>query len=446
MAFFRRTPKTQEAPQEERGLYPWGNAYAAPSMYGLAPGDAGVGVNTTSALRNVAVWACQRVLVSTISMLPVDVIRTEGAHRLTVPAPMMVRNPSARVSRRGWVAQNIRSLVGSGNIYGRVVATDSLARPTQIETIHPDGVTWQTKNGEEIPYLNGVAQTLWPVGDFWHVPASQFLMPGSRVAMNPIDYARTSIGTGLAAEQFGANFFRDGLNPSAIVKVNAQIDATQAAAIKQAIMNMARNNREPAVFGADIDKVEPWMAKLTDSQFIELLQFEVLQACRVYGVPPSMVYAAVTGQNITYSNIGQSDMQYLKYGVMPWIVDLEDAWSDLIAMPHTVKFNVDAILRMDALERANLAKTRLEAKTTTINAVRALEDEEPFPDEIYDQPGTPGGQETLGQLMRGLTPAVGVYVTPDEAREMANEAGASLTIPGPTELGPTQQTLPLTTP
>lgn len=449
MGIFRRrtaAPEAVQAPDgtEKRQLLP-GGMFAPTSLDFMGSStSAGVDVTTNTALQNIAVWACQRVLVSTIAMLPVDVVRRTGVIRTPVePQPMLVRNPSGRVSRRGWVAQNMRALIGTGNTYGRVVDTDFLGRVTQIETVSPDAVHWQAEAGEEVPYVNGARQTLWPLGDLWHVPASQFLMPGSRVAMNPTEFAKTSIGTGIAAERFGANFFRDGLSPTAVATVNADINADQALAIKQSILGMSRGNREPAVVGSDV-KIEPWTAKLTDSQFIELLQFEVLQACRVYGVPPSMAYAAVSGQNVTYANIGQADMQYLKFSVAGWLVDFEDAWSELIAAPDTVKFNVDALLRMDAIARAELAKSRLDAKTTTINVVRALEDEAPFDDPIYDRPGIPAESQLIGQFIKELTPGVGVLITPDEGRMILNEAGAKLAVPAPPTLAPSKQlSLPL---
>ena len=172
--------------------------------------------------------------------------------------------------------------------------------------------------------------------------------------------------------------------------------------IKQSVMNMARGNREPLIVGSDVTKVEPWGANLTDSQFIELLQFEVLQACRVWGVPPSMVYAAMAGQNITYQNIGQADMQFLKFGCQPWVVDLEDAWSELIAVPHSVKFNFSELLRMDDQARADLATTRLANKTVTVNEVRRDDDLEAFANPIFDQPGIPGGSEPLAKTVKEL--------------------------------------------
>lgn len=433
-------PPVSEPPIEARSAFP--NGMFAPSSLDFTAGGstAGIDVSASTALQNVAVWACQRVLVSTISGFPVDVIRVSGPTRTPVAAPAMVRSPSGRVSRRGWVAQCVRSLVGSGNIYGDIVSLDSLGRATQVETVDGTSVQWLDVDGEETPFVDGKRRTLYPLGDFWHVPASQFLMPGSRVAMNPVDFARTSIGTGIAAERFGANFFRDGLNPTAVATVDAIINQEQARAIKDSIMAMSRGTREPAVLGKDVT-LTPWSANMHDSQFIELLQFEVSQACRTYGVPPSMVFAAMSGQNITYQNISQADLQYLKHSVTGWMIDLEDAWSDLIAIPHSVKFNVDALLRMDALSRIDLTQKRLDARMTTINYERALEDLPPFDDPIYDMPGIPGGAQPLGQMIKEMTPGVGVLITADEGRSLLNASGADLLVPGP-EFDTAQPTLP----
>jgi HK97 family phage portal protein len=128
-----------------------------------------------------------------------------------------------------------------------------------------------------------------------------------------------------------------------------------------------------------------------DSQFIELQRFVVEQVCRFMGVPPSMVYAAIGGSSITYANVSQADTQYLKHSLQLLMRDIECAWSDLIVRPQYVKFNPSTLLRMDDISRHDLHAKRLEAKTTTVNAVRALEDEDPFADPAFDEPGIPAG-------------------------------------------------------
>ena len=74
---------------------------------------------------------------------------------------------------------------------------------------------------------------------------------------------------------------------------------------------------------------------------------------------------------------------------------VQKRYAEMAAMPHSVKFNTDAVLRMDAISRAELHEKRLRTKTRTVNEVRVIEDEDPFPDPIYDEPGIPGEQLAL---------------------------------------------------
>ena len=66
-------------------------------------------------------------------------------------------------------------------------------------------------------------------------------------------------------------------------------------------------------------------------------------------------------------------------------------FDQMIVAPQRVVFDVDAIMRMDQAQRINIAIQRLGAKTMTINEFRLSENEEPFKDPIYNEPGIPGG-------------------------------------------------------
>lgn len=387
MAVFR---KRRPAPAEEARTFALpGNMWAPPSGFASS---AGVPVTLASSLQSAAVWGVQRVLTSTVAMLPVYTVRENDGGRLArIPSPPLVRNPSGRVSRRGWVAQLVRSGLQCGNMYGRIVSVNGNGVVTQVETIDPGTVTWQVVDGAEVPYIDGQPQTLWPAGDFWHVPIAQFLPAGTRVALSPTDAARTGIGTAIAAEDYGARFFGDSGHPVMIARAKTLLTKEQATAIKSSLQAATRGTREPAVLGGDIELSEGF--NLKDAQFIDILRFEVEQACRVWGVPPTMVYAAISGQHVTYANVSQSDLQFLKYSVQAWLADLEDAWSDLIAMPHSVRFDTDAVLRLDALTRAQVHEIRLRNRTETVNEARADDGRDPYDDPTYDAPGIPGGTQ-----------------------------------------------------
>jgi HK97 family phage portal protein len=401
-------------------------AQAAPQSW------AGSTVTIESAMRHAAVAACVRVLVSTVASLPVDVVRATGGVRSSVdPQPDVVRMPSARVRQRGWVAQVVRSLLTAGNAYGLITATGAGGRePQSVEVIDPSSLTWRTEVGELVPYIDGKPHYPWPRGDLFHIAASAFLPPGSPVAQSPVDLARQSIGTGLAAEEFGARFLGDGGHPSAILYADQKLEKPQADEIKASFLNATRGNREPAVMGSGL-KYERIQVDPSDSQFIDLMRFEVEQACRFFGVPPTMVYAAISGQNITYANITHNDLHYLKYSVGIWLADVEDAWSSLLSAPLQVKFKVDAMLRMDAKARHELYSLRLKDRTMTIPEVRSLEDEPPL-DDVAERMGA----RELSEALQKIYLSVGKVISADEAREILNREGADLVVPGPVEFPP----------
>lgn len=358
---------------------------------------AGVPVTPESSLRSAAVWACQRVLTSVICSLPVDVYRVTGGRRQPVTGadqPQLVRQPSLGLSRRAWLGQVVRSQLSSGNAYGLVRDADSMGRPSRIDTIAPSAVSWLAVKDRLVPHLNGKPHDVFPVGDMWHLPVSWLLPPGSPVAMSPVEYGREAIGTGLAAEEFGARFFGDNAYPVPSVSSDQVLNSDQAETLKRTVMAALRG-RKPLVWSKGLT-MDWGQQDSSANQFVELLRFEVEQACRLFGVPPSMVYAAVSGQNVTYANVTQSDLHFLKYSVGVWLQDLEDFFTAAIPAPQIVKFNADAVLRMDAKARAELHKLRLETKSRTVNQVMVLEDEDPFgdpndPENPFNQPGVPGG-------------------------------------------------------
>ena len=328
-------------------------------------------VTDQSALRHSAAFACQRILVSTVSKMPVDVFRQEGDAQVPVPAPPGVANQSGGVSGRGWVAERIRSGTESRNMYGRIVAWDARFMPTQIETVAPSDVVWRPNGEQLVPVVGGKEQTLWPNGDFWHVPVSQFLMPGSPVAISPTEYAQLSLSTGLAAEEFGNRFFADGGHPTRVWVADNDPGQEQLSMYADAIEAKSRpGSRRPLVVGSGIKPMQLQLDPL-NTQWIDIMRFEIENAARFWGVPPSMIYSAVSGQSVTYANVSQADLAFLKTAVEAWIIDLEDAWSSLLQRPRFVKFNTDAVLRMDTQTRYRVHEDALRARVASVNELRA---------------------------------------------------------------------------
>ena len=140
-------------------------------------------------------------------MMPVDVVRYEGKRRRPVtPVPQIIAAPSAFHRALDWRQQVIRSWLDAGNAWGLVTqTTPNAAYPTRIELQNPDDVVPapEVRDGPAFR-IRGEVHYLWPVGDLWHRPA--YTMPGSFIGVSPLRLHAETIGTGLAAAKFGAEF------------------------------------------------------------------------------------------------------------------------------------------------------------------------------------------------------------------------------------------------
>jgi HK97 family phage portal protein len=399
---------------------------------GFGWSSAGVPVDADSAMRHDAVWACRTRISQDVSMMPVDVVRYQGDARVEVnPVPQIIAAPSVHVDAMDWRYQVVDSWLGWGNAWGIVTQTSPDMRyPTRIELQSPSCVRVQnTGDGLEI-FVHNVKRELWPVGDLWHAPA--YTVPGSFLGLSPIGYHALSIGVGLAAEKFGGDFFKDGGHPSALLTVDGQPTADQTAELKQRLLELTRGNREPLVMPSTT-KYTAMQVNPTDSQFIETMRYSVEQVCRIYGEDPADYGSSAGGTAMTYANRSDADLARLKRRQY-WVTKLQNVLSGFIAPPVVARLNTSVSLMMTARERHDLNKVRLDSKTITVNEIRRRDDEPPFDGAEFDQPGIPDGStaeaeiERQAVILQKMYLAVGVVLTPDEARDMARKAGIDLPV------------------
>jgi HK97 family phage portal protein len=344
----------QAATAEQRQSYlPFWNLAGIPGLISDSVYRAG-GVN--DALRNAASWACIDTLADAISRTPLQALRgpqTDPASVQVVdPQPQLLTKPSNQGTAGVWKSQLATSMLTDGNVFGFPVAYNPRGgNPSQIELIDPATVTKrQMVKGEPVVTIDNVVHRLYPLGDVWHMPG-RMILAGSPFGLSPVDYASKIVGTSLSAEDFSYNFFAAGGHPTLVAYANREINKEQAQQAKDAVRRASDGTtREPVVLGADwkLDKIQ---LDPNETQFIDLMRFEVEQACRFWHVPPSFVFAAISGQNVTYSNITDADLLFLKNSVDGYLERIEEALSDLLPRPQYVRADRDAILRSDIKTR-----------------------------------------------------------------------------------------------
>ena len=325
--------------RQDRALFNVGDAWPGPASV------AGVRVNTDSAQRLSAVWACVRLLADVISTMPVDAYR-QGSREPIDPRPSILVTPAASTPMHDWLAQVVRSLLLAGNAWGLVTDRAGAGlRPSRIELLDPARVTVQVDRNVEVIYrLDGLEIDR---DELWHLRA--YPVAGQVLGLSPIAYAMQSIGLGLAAEQFGAKFFRDGATPSGVLTSDQRLNREQAQELSTAWHIAHQDKRKTAVIGSGT-KWQAVSVAPEESQFLDTLQFNVTQVCRIYGVPPEMI-AAASGDSSTYANVEQRSLDFLTYTIGPWLARIETALTDLVARGSYVKFNTGALLRTDLKSR-----------------------------------------------------------------------------------------------
>jgi HK97 family phage portal protein len=335
-------------------------------------------VTTETAMRLSAVWACIRLLAGVGSTLPLDTYRTVNGVSSEVRRPVLFDQPSPGVALPTWLYQVWSSLLTDGNAYGLATSFAGNSYPSSVELLDPSLVSWRPDaDAGWVALVDSRPVDRWPNGPLWHVPL--FTMPGAPFGLSPVQNARQSIAAGIAAESFGSQFFTAGGTPNAILYSETELSAEQAQGIKSAFTQATAMNREPAVMGAGL-RYERIQVSPEEAQFLDTQRFTVEQIARIYGVFPEMIGGATSGSNVTYANREQRAADWLTFGLLPYLIPIEEALSSLVPRPQRVKFNTDALLRSDTKTRYEAHAIGLASGFLTVDEVRLLEDLEPLDD------------------------------------------------------------------
>lgn len=331
--------------------------------------------STESSMQKIAVAASVNLLANIVSMLPLKTYSGSGdvARQISTPKWMLDLAGDGH-GTPDWLKQVIYSGGLRGNVYGVVAERDpNSGAPRQLPLQHPDDVSVRRDSGGRPEwYLNG---TRIDSSRIWH--RRWLPVPGSIRGASPIARHALTIGTGIAAEQFGAQFFTDGGHPTALFQNTKQkLDPTQTATIKARIRSVLSGNREPLVLGSDWD-YKPLQVSPNESQFLQTNGYTSAECARIFGPGMPEMLGYETGGSMTYANIEQRGLDLLTFTLDPWLVWVEGMLSDLLPRPQYVKFERKALARTDLLTRFRAHEIALRNEFEVVNEVRALEEMSP---------------------------------------------------------------------
>jgi HK97 family phage portal protein len=360
--------------QEQRAIGPDSVSFPSASLADPAA------LSVDGALRLAPVFAAGRLLASSVSSLPLQRYRKSGDRSEKLSQSPLFKNPAAVGTYRDWIFRSMTSLAYQGNAVGIVWERDALEYPTKIEWLNPADV-W-VDDSMPLGKPGSPTDPVWhwrdvrlPREDVVHIP--WFTLPGRVWGLTPLQAFAVTTSTGLAAQSFSDDWFKAGGRPPGRFKnTNQTMTPTEVQAIKARLVSAIRSH-EPLVYGADWD-YEPITVSPDDAKFVDIMRLTASQIASIYGVPPEMI-GGETGGSYTYSSPEQRQIEFVQFALLPWLTTLEEAFNRLLPRGQYVKFNADAIIRVDIRTRYQTYLQARQMGKNSIDEIREFEDEAPLP-------------------------------------------------------------------
>ncbi len=358
----------------------------------------GVNVSVESSLALTAVYACVRVLAESVAQLPLFIYQREGdkkSRALEHPLyRLLYKRPNVWQTSFEWREMMVGHVALRGNAYSEIVANGS-GIIEQLIPMNPGSVTPRPQDSGEIIYdikdNAGEVRTLTQRRVF-HIRG---MSSDGYIGISPIEMERQTIGMSLAAQDYGARFYKNDARPGGWIEYPGTFqDGDQKDRFKDSWQDAQTgvNRGRTAILERGM-KYHEIAVSNEDAQFIETRRFQVEDIARIFRVPPHKIGHL---DKATNNNIEHQGLEFVTDTLMPWLVRFEQAISrDLITPEQNdeffAEFLVDSLLRGDTKSRYESYALGIQNSIITPNEARVKENLDPLP----------GLDETLQPLNMG---------------------------------------------
>jgi HK97 family phage portal protein len=376
--------------------------------YGAAS-YAGEVVNEFTALGISTVFSCVTLLANTVASMPLRAYRMVGTNRVNEALPMVLADPDPLNSNTfELVHQIVTSMALHGNAYLNI-DRDKFGNAIGLVPLHPYQMQVLAGFDQSTRRYLFLGNELDPA-NVLHLRA--LTPPQSLVGVSPLNQSRTMLGLNLAMDRHLAQFYGEGATPSSVIETGAkELSRDQAAVIRDTFEASHKKHRRVAVLSSGMT----WKAvnaSASDQQMMELKESTVREVARIFQIPVHMISGM--GDNQTYQNVENANLNFLTHTIMPWLVRLEKAFSKLIPTGLDVVFDTSTLLRSDAISRAKVNYMHVQMGARNPNEVRILEGDQPydggnvFHQVMQGNPLAGGAFPALGEEPTSTTPVLGI--------------------------------------
>ena len=295
---------------------------------------AGVQVTPETAMRSTAVWRCVTLISGALMTQELGVYRlsAKGEPIRVYGHPyerFLIHEPNSEMTGPVFVENVAIQLLLRGNGYGLIRQARN-GTMTSVDFYFP---------GRVLPYRS-TDKSIWyrftnedgSTEDHHSSYVLHFKGPGLSGdgirALSPISHHAQSVGISLATRDYEAGQFERGLMTNDYFTFKEGVSADQRKDFKAYLRRKAQgldNAHNPLLLenGAEWKRVE---VSAKDAQLLELLQYSVVDVCRIYGVPPNMA-GETSGTSNWGTGVEQQRIGFDQWTMLPHKVRIAGEWS-----------------------------------------------------------------------------------------------------------------------
>jgi HK97 family phage portal protein len=350
----RRGPDRLKAihgtPIQTTGATPW---TATGTPVNTMPGVIGISPAANAALSSAAVWACCRLISTSIAALPADLftVTPEGKEPATKHPlyALLTASPNPMMPLQQWLQPTLLGLLLYGNGYTWV---DTMGgEVVGIWPLNPARVSMVLNlDGTFSYYYSDFRGKFNVFTDEQIIHFRMFTMDGY-FGLPVLIYHQLTIGLATASTTYATALYNNGGSPGGVLEYPGQLKKDQVDRIRDSWMQIhggPSNAGRIAVLEEGM-KYSPIGIPPDQLQYIQEQRFSVEQIARIFGVPPHLIGAM---DKPTYASVEQQSLEFLRYTLYPYVRCLEQGVDKALLDPgFSWRFNLDAFERGDIATR-----------------------------------------------------------------------------------------------
>jgi HK97 family phage portal protein len=356
------------------------------SMFGSASAaysKAGTVVDPKTALSLSALRRSVTLLAESVAQLPCEVYKRDGDQRTrAVDHPLydILHNQPNQKDSSFEYFETGQGFLGLNGNHIAIIERNNKAEITELIPIHRDKVQI-LKGNDGLPYYHLIEENkTLPMRMIHHVKA--FSMDGFQ-GLSPLQTSADSIGLSLAVEEHASKVFSNGTTLSGVIE-RPSTDKVGSIKTQEGIDKVVnsfvgkhsgiRNMFSVAMLQEGMTYKQ--MAMDNDkAQLVEARKMSVADMSRLYGIPLSMLSESA-GES--YKSIEQQSLNYVIFGLMPWLKRWESAMRRDLLLPserkqYFIEFNVAGLIRGDMKSRYDAYAIARQWGWLSVNDIRRLE-------------------------------------------------------------------------